>query len=199
MRKPRVFTRFWCRGAALPRLLFCRFLVLALRKLAENHAFLCVFRVSLTAPRIFCFSHSLLFGFLRIFRNVAKTTRFHAFFEIWPQVLFSLRASGNSFSAFLSSGAAWPGSFWGFRSSKHAQNHAFSHVFIVFGSSQNLFVLVWCFKNVAKNPRFHAFFRPRGRGSMSLFSSFLLALRKRSENMVLNSDLRKLIFGISWA
>ena len=38
--------------------------------------------------------------FSTLFRNVAKITRFHAFFEIWPPTLRSFWVSGNSFSAF---------------------------------------------------------------------------------------------------
>ena len=71
--------------AAGPRFRACSFVVfrvLALRKLAENLPFYSVFGVSVIEPSFLCFSYTLLLAFLSFLRNVAKTMRFHWFFEI---------------------------------------------------------------------------------------------------------------------
>ena len=143
-----------------------RFRAFPLRKRAENHAFSRVFRDPLAAPLVFRFSKSLSIPFLCFFRNLAKTTHFHTFFEIWPQTLCVFLGSQISFLAYPepTCGSKWLlGAFAGRPRLKNSSKTTRFRSFFVFQfhPKHNAFFFVF-FENVAKTVCFHTFFRPRG-------------------------------------
>ena len=96
-------------GAAGPRFrasFFMVFVRMLFKNVPKTMRFYMFFAFVCSRRRYFVFHSCFCALFLVFFQNVAKTTRFHAFIELRPQILLSLRASGNSYFAFLSLGAA---------------------------------------------------------------------------------------------